>query len=363
MPATVHVLEIAKANLAARQMHEEPLPEALVDGELVVEIEHVALSANTLTYAAMGRALGYWSLFPASAPELARVPAWGHAQVLASRAIEIEPGARLFGLLPIASHVRLQGRRSRLGLRETSRDRAALNPVYNQYALRPSNGTAAEATELELRALLHPLFITSFVLAHELKENRLHGSGEVVVVSASSKTALGLAYELRGSVPLTALTGERNAAWLATSGFWDRVVGYESLASLGSGAPCVLVDFSGDPELVARVMASLGRRCVRRVDVGATHSGTLRLGASEEDALFSGPATIERLVRDWGAAAFERQLEAALRAFGCAMRPHIEVRHADGPAAVQAAYEALRRGGIAPSTALIARPGRTSSEQ
>lgn len=124
-------LEVCKQQLAHSRLQHAATPSP-AEGQLCVQVEQLALTANTMTYAALGDALGYWSLFPASAPGWGRIPAWGHGRVVESKVEGLSAGQRLFGLFPMASQLVLQGRRSRLGLRETSPHRLVLNPIYNQ---------------------------------------------------------------------------------------------------------------------------------------------------------------------------------------------------------------------------------------
>src|SRR3712207_7802692 len=46
--------------------------------------DRFGLTANNVTYAVMGDAIGYWSLFPASEDGWGRVPVWGYGDVVAS---------------------------------------------------------------------------------------------------------------------------------------------------------------------------------------------------------------------------------------------------------------------------------------
>ena len=64
-----------------------PVPDeeevALEPGQALLRIDNFSLSANNVTYGAMGDAMNYWDFFPA--PEgWGRVPAWGFAEVTRS---------------------------------------------------------------------------------------------------------------------------------------------------------------------------------------------------------------------------------------------------------------------------------------
>ena len=345
------VLEVFKSNLVQYGIHYEQQA-SVQTGEVLVKIENLAMTANTMTYAAMGD-LGYWSLFPASSEEQGRIPAWGHGRVIASGVEDVAVDGRLFGLWPMASHVRLGGRRSRLGLRETSPWRGDLNPVYNQYALEPL--TTVEAREL--RAVFHPLFITSFVLAQHLLEQS-DVLRRIVIVSASSKTALGAAFLLKGTCELVGVTSRRNADWVRGSGIYGAVCAYDELERLGTGR-CLVIDFSGDQLLLDRILSVLGSRDAELLRVGWTHGGPLAgSGVVEtgEGSVFSGPKMIQHYAAKWGPAEFDRRLDSALETFTAAMQSRFTVEHRGGAEGMVGAYRDIQQGSIDASTLLIARP-------
>src|SRR5207237_554718 len=79
------------------------------------------------------------------------------------------------------------------GLVHASPHRTALPPAYNAYTRVAADPAYDRAREGEI-ALFRPLFTTSFLLDDFLGESRLFGARALLLSSASSKTALGLAY-------------------------------------------------------------------------------------------------------------------------------------------------------------------------
>ena len=58
---------------------------ALEPGEVLLRVDRFGLTANNITYGVVGDLMGYWNFFPA--PEgWGRIPVWGFADVVASRA-------------------------------------------------------------------------------------------------------------------------------------------------------------------------------------------------------------------------------------------------------------------------------------
>ena len=348
------VLEVDKGELdTARVQHEAG--EALREGQIVLRVEGVAMTANTMTYAALGDALGYWRLFPAE-PGWGRIPAWGHGRVIASRCAGCDAGALLFGLFPIASSVILTARRSKQRLTATDPHRSALNPVYNQYFFEPDAPDAV----LAAKAAFHPLLILSFVLYHHLKDSGWFDADEVVVTSASSKTALGFAFLARNEVSCTGLTSSAQKRWLEATAAYRTVSEYGLGAGEILGRRVLIVDFSGSSAVVERIVLELGDRVVRVVNVGFTHVTKAVVPGTEEESaraeLFFGPDHIERLVKNLGGVEFNKNFERALEAFIDTSSSWFAVHYVDGAAKLISAYQRLRRGALPASEILIARP-------
>ena len=109
-------------------------PEALLqDGEARLRLDRFVLTANNITYAAVGEgALAYWRFFPAE-EGWGRVPVWGYATVEESRAPGLEAGETIYGYLPMSSHLTVKPERlNGAGFVDGSAHRADLPVVYNQ---------------------------------------------------------------------------------------------------------------------------------------------------------------------------------------------------------------------------------------
>ena len=134
---------------------------ALADGQVRVRVDHFALTANNITYAAMGDMLEYWKFFPADEAGWGIVPVWGFAAVVESTHADVSVGERLYGYWPMASHAVLSPHRtSPTGFSDGAAHRAGLHAVYNQY-LRSSTDPFYQQDTEDVQALLRPLFITS----------------------------------------------------------------------------------------------------------------------------------------------------------------------------------------------------------
>src|SRR5215207_11619687 len=125
-------LEVARADLHDTRVVERPVP-ALKDGEALLRVERFGLTANNITYAVLGDMLRYWEFFPTETG-WGRIPVWGFAEVVASAADGVEPGVRVFGYLPMSTHLAVTPDRvGDAGFADAAAHRSALPPAYNTY--------------------------------------------------------------------------------------------------------------------------------------------------------------------------------------------------------------------------------------
>jgi Protein of unknown function (DUF2855) len=208
---------VARDDLARCTFIESVVPavEQLPDDALLVRVDRFAFTANNITYALLGDQGKYWQLFPAPAG-FGNIPVWGFGDVLASRHPQIEIGERLFGYFPMATHLVIEAADvRRRGLRDAAAHRQGIAPVYNAYA-RVSDEPGFAGRHGDFQALLRPLFMLSFLVDDALAEANFYGANRVMLSSASSKTAFGLAHLLqqRGQVGVIGLTSAANAGFV-----------------------------------------------------------------------------------------------------------------------------------------------------
>ena len=244
---------------------EDTIPEP-AEGEILVAVESFALTANNVSYALSGDMIGYWGYFPAQG-HWGKVPAWGYARVLVSRCDGVSEGERLWGFLPMASHMLMQpGQLSSRGLVDMAEHRQLLPALYNGYTRTAADPPALADLQHE-RSLFFPLFATSYLLYDYLIDNSFFGAAQVIIGSASSKTAFGLARLLfadsDSGVKVCGLTSQANVDFVAGLEACDSVLAYENVNQLPADVPAVFVDMAGDTELTRKCMATWVTDCSR----------------------------------------------------------------------------------------------------
>ena len=329
------------------------------EGSVLLAVERFGFSANNVTYATFGEAMGYWSFFPAPDGQ-GQIPVWGHARVLRSGHPDVAEGAELYGFLPMATHLLVApDRADERGFSDGSPHRAARAAVYNRYLLRAVDPFAAASPGPELEVVLRPLFTTSFLLEADLAQAGYHGADAVVFTSASSRTALGAAHlistrERRPAV--VGLTRADHVADVRAVGCYDRVLAYDDVPSLPVGTTAV-VDLCGDGSVVADLHHRLGDALVHSSIVGATHwqaepVDTAGLPGAPRTFFFA-PEAADRLRATAGAAAVEAALVAGWRSFSEVMAGWLTPSTAVGADAVTAAYRSTLAGTSSPRDAQV----------
>jgi len=351
-------LLIARDELSKTDLVERPLPEAS-DGELLLEVDRVGMTANNVTYALAGDTLNYWSFFPAD-DGWGRVPLWGFADVVDSKLAGIEAGTRIYGYLPTSSHLVVRPDRvGRGGFTDASEHRAELPRVYNRYSLTANDPSYAVEHE-DLQILYRPLFFTSFVLDDFLDDNDFFGAERLVMSSASSKTAYGTAFctSLRDRRPkLTALTSAGNVEFTRSLGCYDDVVSYDDLESIPVDAKTLYVDVAGNQKLRVRIHEHFGDHLVYDAMVGAAHMEGLTGPAADVSGprpeFFFAPTQIQKRRGDWGPGEVENRYARAWGEFTPKVKSWVEVEQREGADGLRSAWLEILAGGTDPKRGLV----------
>ena len=351
---------VARDNFQSCKFIEATLPAAseLPDDALLVRVDRFALTANNITYAMLGEELKYWQLFPA--PEgFGNIPVWGFGEVIASKHLSIVEGERLFGYFPMATHLVIEAADvSKRGLRDAAAHRQGVAPIYNAYA-RVGGDAAFAGRQGDYQALLRPLFMLSFLVDDFLAEADFFGARSVLLSSASSKTAFGLAHLLRVQrqpIRVVGLTSAGNADFVRSLGCYDDVVSYQRIESQPVDDNVAFVDMAGNADLLDRVHKHFGDRLVYSGRVGLTHQDAPGDAAGlpgAKPAWFFAPDQIRKRAKEWGPGGIDKRFGAAWAGFVPILESALEIVEGRGPAAVEQAYRDTLNGRVPPNQGMM----------
>ena len=347
-------LLITKAAISNCRLAQVPLKKA----QSVFEIKELAFTANNVTYALCGESLRYWSFYPYSENE-GILPAWGYAECIEPGESSLQRGQLFYGYWPAAKLAGLSlSNFSNKRAVENSEGRSSLPLVYNSYEL-----VDDESHPVSLRPYiptLQPLFATSFLLFHWLVDDSFFEADEIVVTSASSKTALALAWlhqQHPGHKPkLTALTSKANEEFTASTGFYERVLTYDNL-SFRNKNQVFVVDFLGSPGFLQELTSSLGSQLIKVSLVGATNwqaSGEIK--DIDKASFFFAPVQVRRRMKKWGALQTQNRLQKELIDFAGFAQGLFSLREVKGAEHLKVCYEQVVSAQQNPKEIVVIKP-------
>ncbi len=358
---TMQEFQTNKADLTQSRIIETDKP-TITAGEVLVKVERFAFTANNITYAAMGDYLQYWQFFAPhgdNAEQWGIIPVWGFADVIASNSEDIPVGDRLFGyFLPADELVIKPIKVTNSSLMDGSSHRAKLPPSYNLYQ-RVNNEPGYDSAYDNQRILLAVLHLTAFCLHDLLKSNDWYGAEQVVIISASSKTSIGLAYGLgddKDTPTVIGLTSQRNLDFVSSIDAYDNVLTYETLEQIDANKPTVIVDMSANAEVLSRLHRHLGDNMRFTSNVGLTHWNEPRYVEGiiqERSEQFFAPTYIQKLMKELGAEEFNKRTGQYIMQCAVKTSSWLNIKELDGIKGLSAVYEDVCAGKIAADEGLV----------
>ncbi len=342
---------VGRHDLRQHKLVTGPAPD-IEPGEILLKVDKFAFTSNNVTYAAFGDAMKYWDFFPA--PEgYGKVPVWGFGNVVASKSDEIAVGERVFGYFPMSTHLVVRPAHVKsAGFVDASPHRAELALVYNQYN-RVAGDPGYVAAFEDQQALLRPLYMTAFFIDDLLADNDFFGAKAVILSSASSKTALGVAFLLSQNrdVEVIGLTSPGNISFVESTGYYDRAVAYDDIASLPSDLPVVFVDMAGNAKVIAALHNHFHDAMTYSCVVGGTHWEARGVGKAlpgPKPVFFFAPTQITKRTKDWGPGGIEKRFAESWKAFISSAANWMRVIKGSGAKSVESVYLDMLDGKVKP---------------
>ncbi len=354
--------QVTRSNLHQFRLIESDALSSIQNGEVLVRIERFSFTANNITYGVAGDQLGYWHFFPPHGEDTSEqgiLPVWGFAEVIESKSYELPMGDRLYGYFPPAEKLKMRPTNVSKGqFIDGSEHRSKLPPGYNVYRRVEAEPGYNRAMDNH-RALLFPLHVTSFCLWDSLQDKSWYQAEQIIVLSASSKTSLGLGFALKedANAPSTiGLTSTRNAEFVANTEYFDQTLTYDQLEKIDTSKPTVIVDMSGNGDLLGKLHKALGDSLKHCINVGMTHwdEGVQNKDINaEKSEFFFAPGHIQKRLKDWGPQGFAEKSGSFLMKSAQASANWLKVKEVEGLAELETYYPQILDGKFAPEEGLI----------
>lgn len=344
----------------------ENASEELEIGTIEVTVRSFALTANNITYATLGKSFGswtdmpgYWAFFPWSDEAYGQLPIWGFADVTRSAHPDVAVGEELYGFFPMASHLIMRpGHISKTSLVDAMSHRTKLAPVYNQYN-RVSAMAELKAEEKDLWPVFRPLLVTGYMICDQYAENSFYGADEIILTSASSKTALMTAkcfQGFAGAPTLVGLTSSGNKEFVEASGLYDKVFTYDEIEKMPAATSSAMIDMAGNGEVIGKIHTHFGDNLKFSLLVGLSHWDSSRPAKNlpgPKVVPFFAPGRIKQRTGEWGGKALGERLAVAWDSFASLAPTLTTLDIQNGPKAANEAYNKLIEGTINPEISTL----------
>lgn len=289
----------------------------LAEGFIRCQVGPWALTANNITYMVAGDRIGYWNYFRPEAYGInieshGRMPVWGFAEIIESHCEGISAGQKIYGFFPIIDQFDMKPvGLSAVGFQDGNDHRTELHSIYNRYIF--TDADPSFSGHEDLQPILRPLFTTSFLIDDFLAEKDYFGADQILILSASSKTALGTAFcaNQRGAIKIAGLTSEGNKKFTEGTGFYHNVETYDTITDLNPDLKTVVVDMSGNGKVLATVSEHFEENLKYVCKVGLSHWEAAAKSAPKPSApteFFFAPDQAKTRIAEWGGAGFAEKL-------------------------------------------------------
>jgi hypothetical protein len=319
--------------------------------EVILEIENYAFTANNITYAVTGDTLGYWNFFPTKEP-YGIVPVWGFANVISSKNENISVRDKYYGYFPMSKYLKvLPEKVNSFGFIDDSNHRKTLPFVYNHYLKVIKNVDES----LEYYPLIKPLFLTSFLNYFFLKDENFFECDQIILTSASSKTALSLAFllsknKLEDKKKIIAITSEKNIKFLSSMEFYDTVLSYNDIEKKLTASKSIIIDFAGNSDYLKKLSDHLGDSLKHVCLIGlADWSSKTDFKSIPNSKFFFAPDHAERRYKTMGVKKTTLLADNLLKEFILKIKNHIKLKYLNNPKELHELYLKSLKGKIDPS--------------
>ena len=215
-----------------------------------------------------------------------------------------------------------------------------------------------------IRALLFPLHITAFCLCDSLEEDQYLGASQIIIISASSKTGIGLAQGLadaKNSPKIVGLTSATNSKFVEDLGCYDEVISYDQLEKIDFLQGTVMVDMAGNREILGTLHGKLADNMLKCLTVGMTHwdnetTAEDALGQAmlrERTEFFFAPAHIQKRIGEWGHEGYAQKTNAFMSARALQSNNWMQIKKIIGLEDFTTTYKEVVAGQIKPHEGII----------
>jgi len=347
--------QVNKKDIRNYKIKELTIPE-IGEGEVLFRIDRYAFTANNTTYAVLGDMLKYWNFFPAD-EENGIVPVWGFAEVVASKNEAINIGDYYYGYYPMSTYLKVEPvKNTNFGFVDGAAHRQEMAAIYNFYEL--TKNVMSQPLVLDYAPIFRPLFTTGFLSYYFLKETNFFNAKNIILTSASSKTALAQAYMLHQNAiedgnNIIGLTSLKNKAFVEQTGFYNQVLTYNQVDQIPID-DAIIIDFTGRGSLINEIFEHLGDHLKYASMIGLTDWQANRSNIVFPKAkMFFAPGVAQEYGKKWGQGELMKRIGNSLHSFLPIAKKWMDVKYTDNHDDLAKLYMDTMEGNVSPATGCL----------
>lgn len=357
MLTSTHSFLVNKNNLKDYKIEEQSLPE-IQEGEALLKVEKYMFSSNNITYGVIGHRFRYWEFYPVN-ETYGIIPVWGYTRVVESKHEGLQKGDVFHGYLPMSQYFKVKVEKaSEQGFVDASSHRVELPKIYNYYT---NSNTELEKQNDFLNYLLvtRTTFSTSFLLYDYISKANFFDAKQIILTSASSKTALGLAHLLHknksnDNKEIIGLTSARNVEFVEKTGYYDKVIKYGDAIEVIDNQSSIIIDMAGSATLLHKLADYLGDGFKQAVQVGLTDWESERVEKKLPNAaVFFAPSQVQILFKEHGKAKAMQIIMSEMMDFTATIQKHLSIEYTNNMDEVGLLFEKFLNGNIEPNKGYI----------
>ena len=152
------------------------------------------------------------------------------------------------------------------------------------------------------------------------------------------------------------LTSPSNLALVEKLSTYDQALTYDQIDAIDANVATVIVDMSGNSDVLGRLHAHLADNMVFCSNVGITHWGDMGQNPNiiqERSEFFFAPGHIQQRAADWGPAVFDQKVAEFMQTTTQQCKAWLQIREVDGLQGMEAVYADVCSGKLAADQGLI----------
>ena len=163
-------------------------------------------------------------------------------------------------------------------------------------------------------------------------------------------------HEDKDAPTVVGMTSARNLDLVSSLGLYDSSLTYDAITDIDASVPAVIVDMSGNSDVLGKLHTHLGDNMKFCINVGITHweqTGTNDGIITQRSEMFFAPSHIQMRIKDWGVEGFDEKTADFISQTVAKSRSWLKLKKLPGLSGLESIYPDVCAGSVAPDEGII----------